>query len=260
MDHVDRARSRRIVVATEGGPHAWAIVNALNAAFGPVTVVLEKRTSKWQFLKARARRLGWVQTIGHFGTMLIIRALKMLPRRSRATASRKDLELSPPREDQIVRVESVNDPAFTEAVAKLDAYVVLLVGCRLLSRRTLEAISCPVLNYHSGITPLYRGTNGGYWALADGDAGNFGTTVHLVDSGVDTGAVIYQARGQPQRGDTIATYPLTQAAFSRDICIRAVSDALAGNLRPVETGLPSAQRYHPTIWRYAWTGLTRGVW
>ena len=29
--------------------------------------------------------------------------------------------------------------------------------------------------------------NGGYWALATGDVGNFGTTVHLVDAGVDTG-------------------------------------------------------------------------
>ena len=61
-------------------------------------------------------------------------------------------------------------------------------------------------------------------------------------------------------GDTIATYPLTQAAFSRDICIRAISDALAGKLNPVDPGLPSVQRYHPTIWRYVWTGLRRGVW
>lgn len=258
MALLEPENSRRIVVATEGGPHVWGIVNALTAAFGPVTVVLETPTRKWPFLKARARRLGWIQAAGHLGTMLVIRALKML--RPDATTTRGDLDLSPPAEEQIIRVASVNDPAFTEALAKLYAGVVLLVGCRMLTDRTLHAIACPILNYHSGITPLYRGTNGGYWALADGDADNFGTTVHLVDKGVDTGAVLFQARGKPQPGDTIATYPLTQAAFSRDICIRAVGDALAGNLKPIDPGLPSVQRYHPTLWRYVWTGLKRGVW
>lgn len=250
--------ARRIVVATEGGPHVWGIVNALSKAFGPVTVALENPTQKWPFLKARARRFGWIQAFGQLGTMLVIRALKML--RPAAAPRMADLDLSPPSDGQIVRIASVNDPGFPETLEKLDAAVVLLVGCRLLTARTLDAIGCPVLNYHSGITPLYRGTNGGYWSLADGDVGNFGTTVHLVDKGVDTGAVLHQARGKPQRGDTIATYPLTQAAFSRDICIRAVSDALAGNLKPVDPGLPSVQRYHPTIWRYLWTGLRRGVW
>ncbi|CCV14505.1 hypothetical protein MESS4_680058 [Mesorhizobium sp. STM 4661] len=56
------------------------------------------------------------------------------------------------------------------------AGVVLLAGCRLLSRQTLARMPCPVLNYHAGIAPRYRGMNGGYWALASGDAENFGTS------------------------------------------------------------------------------------
>jgi folate-dependent phosphoribosylglycinamide formyltransferase PurN len=138
--------------------------------------------------------------------------------------------------------------------------VVLLAGCRLLSRDTLAKIPCPVLNYHAGIAPKYRGMNGGYWALASGDAENFGTTVHLVDAGVDTGGVVRQTHGRPEPGDTISSYALRQAAFSRDMCIEAVSDALAGKLRTCDPGLPSKQWYHPTIWFYLWTGVRRGVW
>jgi folate-dependent phosphoribosylglycinamide formyltransferase PurN len=102
--------------------------------------------------------------------------------------------------------------------------------------------------------------NGGYWALATGDHGNFGSTVHIVDAGVDTGSVLYQARGTPGKGDTIASYAMRQAAFSRDICIRAIEDVLAGRMTPIDTGLPSRQWYHPTIWQYLWTGIRRGVW
>ncbi|TIO89105.1 MAG: formyl transferase, partial [Mesorhizobium sp.] len=32
---------RRIVVVTEGGPHIWAIVNAIADRVGPVSVILE---------------------------------------------------------------------------------------------------------------------------------------------------------------------------------------------------------------------------
>jgi hypothetical protein len=122
------------------------------------------------------------------------------------------------------------------------------------------ALPCPALNNHAGITPKYRGMNGGYWALATGDAENFGTTVHLVDAGVDTGAVLHQVRGKPGRGDNIALYALRLAAMSREICVKGVEDTLEGRFTPVTPDLPSKQWYHPTIWFYLWTGLTRGVW
>ncbi len=130
----------------------------------------------------------------------------------------------------------------------------------MLSQRTLDEIDCPVLNYHAGITPKYRGMNGAYWALATGDAENFGATVHLVDAGVDTGDVLYQVRGKPQPGDNLTNYALRLAALSREICIKAVEDALEGRLTPTAPDMPSKQWYHPTIWFYIWTGLTKGVW
>ena len=48
--------------------------------------------------------------------------------------------------------------------------------------------------------------------------------------------------------------------MSRDICIDAVGDALAGRLSPKATDMPSKQWYHPTLWFYLWTGITKGVW
>jgi folate-dependent phosphoribosylglycinamide formyltransferase PurN len=251
----------RIVIVTEGGPHIWGIVNAIAARFGQPTIILENPESKSDLLRRRARRLGWISAAGQFGTMVIIRSAKVLmTRRLAELAQNEGFDTSPPPADTIVKVPSANSPEFVEVIRRINPDVVLLAGCRLLKLETLGAIPCPVLNYHAGITPNYRGMNGGYWALATGDAVNFGTTVHLVDTGVDTGAVLHQVQGRPAKGDTIATYALTMAAFSRDICIRAIEDALSGKLSPFEPTLPSRQWYHPTLWSYLWTGLTRRVW
>ncbi|MER8890479.1 formyl transferase [Mesorhizobium sp. M0907] len=250
-----------IVVVTEGGPHIWAIVNAITDRLGPVSVILETPESKKQLLLGRARRQGWPQAIGQFGTMVLTRLGKRFfaGHAARIIAEQK-LQTEPRPGQAITHVPSANAPECLQAIVNIRPGVVLLAGCRLLSRQTLANIPCPILNYHAGITPKYRGMNGGYWALASGDAENFGTTVHLVAAGVDTGGVLRQARGKRGPGDTISSYALRQAAFSRDICVEAVRDALAGKLAASDPGLPSKQWYHPTIWFYLWTGVKTGVW
>jgi hypothetical protein len=255
------SNTRPIVVVTEGGPHIWAIVNAIADRAGPVSVVLEAPESKKRLLLGRARRQGWVSAIGQLGTMVLTRLGKrFLAGHAARLIAEEKLDTEPRQGQTIVHVPSANGPECLGAVTKINPGVVLLAGCRLLPKDMLARMPCPVLNYHAGIAPKYRGMNGGYWALASGDRENFGTTVHMVDAGVDTGGVLKQARGKPKTRDTIASYALRQAAFSRDICVEAVINALAGKLETIDPRLPSRQWYHPTIWFYLWTGLTKRVW
>jgi folate-dependent phosphoribosylglycinamide formyltransferase PurN len=251
----------RIVVVTAGGPHVWGIVNAMRDRLGPVVVILEAPESKRQLLLRRARKLGWISVAGQLGTMVFTRLRKLfLGGRDARNLAKEGMRTEPSTDQTIMSVESADSPELVDAVRQMKAEVVLLAGCRLLSKKTLAALPCPVLNYHAGITPKYRGMNGAYWALATGDAGNFGATVHLVDAGVDTGDVLHQVRGKPEPGDNLTNYAMRLASLSREICIRAVEDALAGRLAPQNPDMPSKQWYHPTIWFYLWTGLTKGVW
>lgn len=253
--------SAPIVVVTAGGPHVWAIVNAVRDRLGTVTVILEAPESKRRLLVRRARKLGWISVLGQLGTMVFTRLRKLfLGGRDAGNLAREGMRTEPSPNQAIINIGSADSAELVEAIERVEAKVILLNGCRLLSKETLARLTCPVLNYHAGITPKYRGMNGAYWALATGDAGNFGATVHLVDAGVDTGGVLHQVRGKPQPGDNLTNYAMRLASLSRDICIRAVEDALAGRLSPQKPDMPSMQWYHPTIWFYLWTGLTKGVW
>ena len=194
------AKSTRIVVVTEGGPHIWAIVNAVAGRLGPVTVILETPESKAKLLRRRAARQGWFNVAGQVGTMMLTRLGKrFLAGRAEKLVAENRLETGPRPGQAIVQVPSANSPEFLRVIEAAAPAVVLLAGCRLLTTQTLAALPCPVLNYHAGITPKYRGMNGGYWALANGDAENFGATVHLVDAGVDTGgcSIRYAAGRSP---------------------------------------------------------------
>ena len=101
---------------------------------------------------------------------------------------------------------------------------------------------------------MYRGVHGCYWALADGDPAHAGVTVHLVDSGVDTGEVIAQAVVHPTPADSYHTYPLLQLAAGIPLLEQAIRDALEGRLRTVAVEGKSRLRYQPTIWPMRSTG------
>jgi methionyl-tRNA formyltransferase len=112
---------------------------------------------------------------------------------------------------------------------------------------------------HAGITPKYRGVHGAYWAQVARDAQHAGVTIHLVDPGIDTGGILYQARITPEASDNYCTYPLLQIAAGRPLLLQAVSDALNHQTQVLGSTLPSRLYFHPTLWQYVWFRLTRGA-
>ncbi len=100
----------------------------------------------------------------------------------------------------------------------------------------------------------------GYWALAEGDHAHAVVTIHLIDEGVDTGAILYTAAFEATDRDNIVTYYYLQAAAAVPLLMEAVEDALNGRLSSKTSTLPSRQWFHPTLWQYFRTGLSKGVW
>jgi folate-dependent phosphoribosylglycinamide formyltransferase PurN len=61
-------------------------------------------------------------------------------------------------------------------------------GAGLLRPPLIDAFRLGVLNAHMGLLPAYRGMNVAEWAALDGAP--VGCTVHLIDSGIDTGVIL----------------------------------------------------------------------
>lgn len=258
---METAPNKPIVIVTAGGRNPQVLINALNARFANVTVLLEQPESKTLFLKRRARKLGWMTAGGQFATMAVSKFGKRFTEQ-RAEDILRDYGVSDAVDPTvpITKIESINSTAAIEHIRRSGPAVVFLVSCRMLSAPTLAAMPCAVINLHAGINPQYRGLMGGYWARVRNDEENFGATVHLVDAGVDTGDVLYQSRMKPSKSDTLHTYALLQTAASTDIVVRAVEDALSGTLKPLPANGTSRQWYHPPIWTWLWNGFTRGIW
>jgi methionyl-tRNA formyltransferase len=250
----------RICVVTAGGAIASIIVNLLGDAYGPIDVIREQPETREELLRKRIRKFGRIRVAAQSATMFMVRWAKRLNARAmKQKLAEAGLRSSIDSMHRVHEIDDVNGGAFLEALERINPQIILLCGCRMVKASVLARVTVPILNYHAGITPAYRGMNGGYWALAMGDRENFGATIHLVDAGVDTGMIVAQVRGRPSPGDGIWSHAYTQVQMSRDMCVRAIGDVLSGDYEPRVPMGRSMQWYDPEIWTYLRIALTKRV-
>jgi folate-dependent phosphoribosylglycinamide formyltransferase PurN len=251
----------KVVVLATGSDLSRIFVRGLRRRFPDLVVLREAPEGKWAITRRRARLLGWPQALGQaaFGV-----ASRLIAKKSAARLAEilKSHELDPTSEniEHWRDIGSVNSPACRQTLSELAPDVVLVYGTRIIRSETLRSVRAPFINYHAGLNPLYRGQHGAYWARTVGDHAHAGLTVHLVDEGVDTGDVLYQAVSEFGPADNITTYQYRQMADAIPLVVRAAEDALAGRLAPKRLELPSRQWFLPTLWGYCATGVSKGVW
>jgi phosphoribosylglycinamide formyltransferase-1 len=94
------------------------------------------------------------------------------------------------------------DAAMVEALRRHDVSWIVLAGfMRIVTPVLLDAFPHRVINIHPSLLPAFPGVNAQAAALAYG-VRIAGCTVHLVDSGTDTGPILAQAAVDVLDGDT----------------------------------------------------------
>jgi len=252
----------RVVLLTGQGYSDGIVANFLAARVPDLLTVVEDRPSRLQIARRRARRVGWIAVVGQ---VLFITTLQpALHRRGEgrraAILAAASLDDTPRAPDH--RVPSINDDRVIDLLTSLRPAMVVVHGTRIISSRVLDALECPVVNMHAGITPRYRGVHGGYWALAEGHPEWVGTTVHLVDPGIDTGGILAQATFEVTGEDSFATYPPLQLVAGLPLLGAQVDRVLSGvppEPKPVGLAPGSGLYYHPTMWGYLWRLWRQGV-
>jgi folate-dependent phosphoribosylglycinamide formyltransferase PurN len=255
------ATGRVVILATESLA-TNALYHAMNQRLQVAAVIIEKPVTRSAFLRYRVKQLGYGVVAGQMAFQAVIIPVLRLRRRARLLEIARNYQLNEALIDGAVvrHVETVNSDATRSLLRELSPAVVVVSGTRIISTKTLQAVSCPFINLHAGITPLFRGVHGGYWALASGMPQHCGVTVHLVDAGVDSGGILNQATIEPTSADNFLTYPLLQLGKGLPLLVRAAEDAVHGSL-DVKPPPPGESRlwFHPTLWGYLWRALTRNV-
>jgi phosphoribosylglycinamide formyltransferase-1 len=125
---------------------------------------------------------------------------------------------------------SFEDALLTELVAAEIQGVVLAGFMRILTEHFVSAFPQRIINTHPALCPAFPGVSAPRQAL-DYGVKITGCTVHLVDAGVDTGPIVFQAAIPVEDGDDEASLHERIRAHEHRLLPEATRLLAAGRLR-----------------------------
>ena len=246
-------KDKKIVILGGRVKSTNIIYNLIKSEFNIERVILEKHIPLVRFFRRRIKTLGFFKVIGQIGFLILIIPFLKQKSRKRIKEIKEKYNFNEDVIDKskMIRLESVNSYETIKILKDIRPSLVIINGTRIISEIVLNCVSAKFINTHAGITPLYRGLHGGYWALVDNNKKQCGVTVHLVDPGIDTGNILKQGIINPSIDDNFVTYPLLQLAKGIALLKMAIKDVLNNRLiiQPNQKGL-SKFWSHPSLWEY----------
>jgi methionyl-tRNA formyltransferase len=248
-----------IILATEGLTTNM-LFHKLTPHFEVKAILIEDKISKKTILKNRAKKIGWFKVFGQMLFILFI--MKPLQKLSSSKIKKiiKDFQInsSDLPIEKINKITSVNNHKTIQKIKEINPDFVFVNGTRIISKNVLNSIDSKFINIHVGITPKYRGVHGGYWALYNNEPKLFGTTLHYVNTGIDTGKIIAQGIIDISKTDNFVTYPVIQFILGLNLLEKSINKIQSNSNNEVKL-LTSESKlyYHPTLIQYIIKRITK---
>jgi len=248
-----------IIIATEGLT-TNLLFNGIKNDFEISRVILEPKIPSSTKVKRRIKNLGLFKVLSQIAFIKLIAPFFLSKTRINEIIKTNNLSASTIPDSLITQINSVNEPSLIELIKKEKPSTIFINGTRIISKNILDQIEVPVINIHVGITPKYRGVHGGYWALFYNDSKNFGTTLHLVEEGIDTGDIIAQKIISPGKKDNFKTYPVLQFVQGIKMIEEASDEIKSGNITSKKSLTNESQlHYHPRFFQYLTKRILKGI-
>ena len=184
-------------------------------------------------LKNRIRRIGPLALADQ--ALLILYRLAFESRRDKKAA--KDLFPSKPTDYierkgiDILEVEDINTSEVNDFIMSKSPELVVVSGAPLLKQTIINAVQGRIINMHPGIAPEYRGRYGCFWPIYNQEPKMVGATVHFVDKGIDTGAILLQRQVDYYTDDSLKIITYKQHKIGGDLLVKCLQqyESLAAN-------------------------------
>ena len=225
-----------VVLSGVGIEHRYvvgAIADALAADLDAI-IVADPPKRSWRQTVAMYRRRYTYRQIGSRLVASVYRRLTGAGRHREATLTRilfPDGDPgSLPRPDLQRAVQSHNGPECLALLEELQPDVIAVYGTAIIKAPVIRMAGTGIFNMHTGISPRYRGTDTTFWPLHNEEPEWIGVTVHELDEGIDSGAILRIERPDIDPDDDDASLFAKCVRVGAPRYVEVLRDALEGKV------------------------------
>ena len=199
----------RVVVVTghELNAQGRLFVDAVRQA-GDLAGIVQVRRRQRKRRKSRARRYldamrrdGVLRGMNFVGGVVASALVKPRLDRKLAAALATHLDGDPTDGVPVVDGGAANSKDEVAAIRSLEPDILYNAGPGIVRAPVFEAAPRGMLHVHHGILPGLKGVASPEWAAREREPAWLGVTLHLIDAGLDTGALVAQGRPKVEPGD-----------------------------------------------------------
>ena len=125
-----------------------------------------------------------------------------------------------------IHPKDVNSKWFVNEIKNHDAYFLLTLGGPLYKKDIINSVNGYAINQHAGHSPNYKGSKTIYWALFHRKLEYVSSTVHLLDSGADSGPILRRTNVIINPNDTPEKIFNRSVALGTELMIEVVSEIM----------------------------------
>jgi len=123
-----------------------------------------------------------------------------------------------------IRCGEINSPQLLDYLKPFKPDIIAVLGSSVLRQEMISLPSAAMINIHSGLSPYYRGTWSYGWPLVNREPEYIGVTVHHVNTGIDTGDVIYQTKPLLAESDDLNAIFLKVIAEGIELMVKVIDE------------------------------------
>jgi methionyl-tRNA formyltransferase len=152
---------------------------------------------------------------------------------------------------RVVERTELNTDETVRFLESVGVNTVAVFGTNLIRPPLLDRWPARMVNMHLGLSPYYRGTATNFYPLLNDEPEYVGATIHLLDSGIDSGPILGHARPEIVAEDGPHTIGCKAIIAGVDKMITILRDLDGGRVVPVPQWRVSSPRvylrkdYHP---------------
>jgi Formyl transferase len=157
-----------------------------------IVVIKEPNARFWKRVRREIKRVGLIRSLDVFLFQMYYRLFLAIDDEKWQVTMLHRLDVRYDNVPDSVRLLHTESPNSSETEKFLEVLQpdIILARCKsILNKRIFSQARVGTFVMHPGICPEYRNAHGCFWALANRDISNVGSTLLKVDAGVDTGPV-----------------------------------------------------------------------
>jgi methionyl-tRNA formyltransferase len=148
-----------------------------------------------------------------------------------------------PRPDLVRVVPGHNSRESLSLLRSIEPDVIAVYGTAMIRPPVIALARKAIINMHTGLSPFYRGSDTIFWALHDERLDLVGVTIHLLDPGIDSGAIISATRLSIDPTDNEDSLFAKAVVVGAERYIEAIRMAASGDLRALPQSLQVGREF-----------------